>query len=150
MPKPRAATESRLSSPGDRRGKGTLALVCGHAGIALSGPRLHPEQRLQIACKFFVDLAKLCDGFAVIVALYMVSQRTATEDIGGGDPRVHAQGHEPSPTLFPPLPSSEDGTLALAIQQATADLGEAVPDVSGVAGATDAAWYAARGIPAVI
>ena len=52
--------------------------------------------------------------------------------------------------LFPPLPPSEDDTLTLAIQQAIADLGGGAPDVRGATGATDAAWYAARGIPAVI
>jgi acetylornithine deacetylase len=52
--------------------------------------------------------------------------------------------------LFPPLPPSEDDTLILAIQRATAVLGAGVPDISGATGATDAAWYAARGIPAVI
>jgi acetylornithine deacetylase/succinyl-diaminopimelate desuccinylase family protein len=52
--------------------------------------------------------------------------------------------------LFPPLPPTEDDALAAAIQQATAELGGAVPEVSGFRGATDAAWYAANGISAVI
>jgi len=52
--------------------------------------------------------------------------------------------------LFPPLPPAEDDPLAVAIQQAAAELGVAVPEVGGFTGATDAAWYAANGISAVI
>ena len=52
--------------------------------------------------------------------------------------------------LFPPLPPADDDGLAVAIQETTVELGGAVPEVSGATGATDAAWYAAHGIPAVI
>ena len=56
-----------------------------------------------------------------------------------------------TPTLlFPPLPPSDDSALIDAIQAAFVELGEAKPEVSGATGATDAAWYAQQGIPAVI
>ena len=52
--------------------------------------------------------------------------------------------------LFPPHQRIEDDTLASAIQAVTQQLGGGTPEVSGAVGATDAAWYAARGIPAVV
>jgi acetylornithine deacetylase len=52
--------------------------------------------------------------------------------------------------LFPPLPPPEDGRTAAAIQAARTDLyGEETP-LSGATGATDASWYGARGMDAVV
>jgi acetylornithine deacetylase/succinyl-diaminopimelate desuccinylase family protein len=52
--------------------------------------------------------------------------------------------------LFPPLPPADDAVLAEAIQKATVELGGQKPEISGATGATDASWYAQRGISAVI
>ncbi len=51
---------------------------------------------------------------------------------------------------FPPLPQTRDDVLPRAIQAATLELGGEEPEISGATGATDAAWYAREGIPAVI
>jgi acetylornithine deacetylase/succinyl-diaminopimelate desuccinylase-like protein len=52
--------------------------------------------------------------------------------------------------LFPPLPPVEDTSLALTVQAAVRALDAGSGELSGASGATDAAWYAARGIPTVI
>jgi acetylornithine deacetylase len=52
--------------------------------------------------------------------------------------------------LFPPLPPTEDTSLALTVQAAVRALDAGSGELSGASGATDAAWYAARGIPTVI
>jgi acetylornithine deacetylase/succinyl-diaminopimelate desuccinylase family protein len=52
--------------------------------------------------------------------------------------------------LFPPLPRADRGDLAATVQQAVRDAGAGSGDLGGATGATDAAWYAARGIPTVI
>jgi acetylornithine deacetylase/succinyl-diaminopimelate desuccinylase family protein len=55
------------------------------------------------------------------------------------------------PTLLsPPHQPIDDDPLVSAIQAATEQLGAGIPEISGAAGATDAAWYAARGIPTVV
>jgi acetylornithine deacetylase/succinyl-diaminopimelate desuccinylase family protein len=56
-----------------------------------------------------------------------------------------------APTLrFPPFPRAERGTLAATVQGAVRDAGAGAGELSGAVAATDAAWYAARGIPTVI
>jgi acetylornithine deacetylase/succinyl-diaminopimelate desuccinylase family protein len=55
------------------------------------------------------------------------------------------------PTLrFPPFPPSDDNALATTVQAAVRDVGAGTGELGGATGATDAAWYAARGIPTVI
>lgn len=55
------------------------------------------------------------------------------------------------PTLrFPPLPPSEEGRVAAAIQAARKDLYGAETPLSGATGVTDASWYGARGMDAVV
>jgi acetylornithine deacetylase/succinyl-diaminopimelate desuccinylase family protein len=51
---------------------------------------------------------------------------------------------------FPPLPPVADTRLAETVQGAVRELGGGSASLSGATGATDAAWYAARGIPTVI
>src|SRR5262245_1165425 len=55
------------------------------------------------------------------------------------------------PTLrFPPFPPRSDDRLARTVGAAVRDVGAGSGEISGARGATDAAWYAARGIPTVI
>jgi acetylornithine deacetylase/succinyl-diaminopimelate desuccinylase family protein len=51
---------------------------------------------------------------------------------------------------FPPLPPVEHDALASTVQEAVRALDAGTGELGGQAGATDAAWYAARGIPTVI
>jgi acetylornithine deacetylase/succinyl-diaminopimelate desuccinylase family protein len=51
---------------------------------------------------------------------------------------------------FPPLPPRPHSGLAAAVQAAVREVGAGDGRLSGAVGATDAAWYAARGIPTVI
>jgi acetylornithine deacetylase/succinyl-diaminopimelate desuccinylase family protein len=54
------------------------------------------------------------------------------------------------PLEFPPIPPTNNGHLAGILRSALHDLGGPDPDGRGMRGATDAAWYAERGIPVVI
>ena len=51
---------------------------------------------------------------------------------------------------FPPWPPGENTVLASTVQQAVAQLGGPAAELDGSPGAADTAWYAQRGIPAVI
>lgn len=52
--------------------------------------------------------------------------------------------------LFPPLPPTEDGRVAAEIQAARTALYGVETGLSGATGATDASWYGARGMDAVV
>jgi acetylornithine deacetylase/succinyl-diaminopimelate desuccinylase-like protein len=52
--------------------------------------------------------------------------------------------------LFPPLPPVARNALASTVQAVVRELGAGDGELAGATGATDAAWYAARGIPTVI
>jgi acetylornithine deacetylase/succinyl-diaminopimelate desuccinylase family protein len=55
------------------------------------------------------------------------------------------------PTLrFPPFPPAPGDELARAVQAAVRDVGAGSGEIGGSRGATDASWYAARGIPTVV
>jgi acetylornithine deacetylase/succinyl-diaminopimelate desuccinylase family protein len=69
------------------------------------------------------------------------------DEVRARRPGLHARLR---PTLrFPPLAPAVDQRLINAIQASVAVLGREL-SIAGFTGATDAAWYAQRGIPAVI
>jgi acetylornithine deacetylase/succinyl-diaminopimelate desuccinylase family protein len=64
--------------------------------------------------------------------------------------RPHIRSHSRPTLVFPPLPEGRNQILADTLRDAIGDVDGSEAPLIGFTGATDAAWYAQRDIPAVI